>query len=153
LEKEQKKKERFLQYQEKYCSKKPVYSNCSIESPDGLKLCNCDEKKIHWYLQRELADLVTEKPLVIRLRFLPGGKGHSELEEEVKKENFYYVTERENICVICGNDKNYLKFHIVPLLYRRHFPNRFKSHRSHDVLLICTTCHEKANQAIDKMKQ
>lgn len=38
------------------------------------------------------------------------------------------------------------------MLYRRFFPNAFKSHRSHDILLLCLRCHEKASASIDKLK-
>ena len=39
-------------------SKKPVYQHHRILAPDGLQLCNCDEKKINWYLSKGLADLI-----------------------------------------------------------------------------------------------
>lgn len=56
----QKKQEREKIFETKYHIKKPVYGNCSILSPDGLKLCNCDQQKIKWYLSKGLADLVSE---------------------------------------------------------------------------------------------
>jgi hypothetical protein len=36
----------------------------------------------------------------------------------------------------------YLRHSIVPHTYRRHFPLRFKSHLSHDIVLLCLKCHQ-----------
>jgi cation-transporting P-type ATPase D len=35
---------------------------------------------------------------------------------------------------------------VVPLCYRRFFPDRLKSHASHDVVLMCVPCHRLAEQ-------
>lgn len=135
---EQQKQQRKAMFSEKTQTHKVVYQNCQILSPNGLKLCNCDENKINWYLKRDLAEKISDKPLVIKLKFNPGGKGHSEIEEEINQnENCYYVTERKNQCVVCGNKESFMRYHVVPLLYRRFFPNQYKSHRSHDILLLC----------------
>ena len=42
---------------------------------------------------------------------------------------------------------------VVPGCYRRHFPVHQKSHRSHDVLLICFDCHEVAQKAAEQVKR
>ncbi|MEQ2177794.1 hypothetical protein GOODEAATRI_007351 [Goodea atripinnis] len=34
---------------------------------------------------------------------------------------------------------------IVPHEYRRHFPTEMKDHNSHDILLLCTSCHAASN--------
>lgn len=54
--------------------------------------------------------------------------------------------------MVCGHQEKYLKYHIVPSLYRQNFPNSFKSHRSHDVVLLCLECHELANKETEKLK-
>lgn len=86
----------------------------------------------------------------IKLTFEPQGRGFSELEFIDHK---FYTMDRSNQCVVCGNKEKYLKYHIVPLLYRQHFPNSFKSHRSHDVVLLCLECHEQASKETEKLKQ
>jgi cation-transporting P-type ATPase D len=124
-------------------------------APDGFHLCNCDEKKINWYLKKELADVVQQNPpyWVIRLKFLPGGKSMEQLRSEINQfEHGFYMEERANRCCVCGTPKHYLKYHIIPLLYRRHFPQTYKSHRSHDVVLVCPDCHQRANMASDQLK-
>ncbi|EGR31027.1 hypothetical protein IMG5_119000 [Ichthyophthirius multifiliis] len=103
--------------------------------------------------KKKLAVLVSSNPSVIQLNFNPSGKGHSELEEElIESENYFYQTERENKCVVCGQDEKYTKFYIVPSFYRRHFPVKYKSHRSFDVLLLCLKCHEKAGKNSERLK-
>ncbi len=42
--------------------------------------------------------------------------------------------------MVCGKDKDYARFHIVPSIYRTHLPETLKSHRSHDVVLMCFDC-------------
>lgn len=37
------------------------------------------------------------------------------------------------------------RYRVVPSCYRRAMPVHLKSHRSHDVVLLCVTCHEVAH--------
>ncbi|KAM3135186.1 hypothetical protein pb186bvf_012651 [Paramecium bursaria] len=142
-EKKEKKLERFLQFQQKYTIHKPVYSNCKILDNEGRQLCYCDRKKLQWYISHDLAQKVDEN--TIRLNFKP------QAEYDEKEMNFYN-TERQSMCVVCGVQENYLKYQIVPYIYKHHFPVGFKSHRAHDVVLLCTRCHEKASANQDKLK-
>lgn len=34
-----------------------------------------------------------------------------------------------------------------------HFPEHLKSHRSHDIVLLCVDCHERAHTAAEKYKK
>ena len=110
---------------------------------------HCDKKKVEWYLARNLAVSASEDNRTIKLTFEPQGRGFSELEFI---DNKFYTVDRDNKCVVCGSTDKYLKYHIVPLLYREHFPNSFKSHRSHDVVLLCLNCHVQANKETEKLK-
>ena len=78
------------------------------------------------------------------LNFEPSGR--SMQGEENWVDDTYYATDRENKCVCCGAKDNFSRFHVVPTLYRTHFPDALKSHRSHDVLLLCFDCHNKASR-------
>lgn len=42
---------------------------------------------------------------------------------------------------------------IVPHEYRRHFPTEMKDHNSHDILLLCTSCHAASNVYDGFLKQ
>lgn len=41
----------------------------------------------------------------------------------------------------------------MPHEYRRHFPTEMKDHNSHDILLLCTSCHAASNVHDSFLKQ
>lgn len=55
--------------------------------------------------------LVSEDPLTLKLHFEPAGRPGEDRE--------YYLQNKENICVVCGTDKNCVRKNIVPHEYRR----------------------------------
>ncbi|XP_076956320.1 protein RRP6-like 3 [Bidens hawaiensis] len=136
-------RELFVQ---KFSCKAPVYHNCRIYANDGRLLCYCDRRKLEWYLQRDLAKLVDEDPPAIMLLFEPKGRPEDE-------GNDFYVQSKKNICVGCGEGNHYLRYRIIPSCYRIHFPEHLKSHRSHDIVLVCVDCHEKAHSSAEKYKK
>lgn len=123
---------------------KPPYGNCVMLSPDGTILCRCDNKKANWYLSRGLAEVTEEDPLTFKLRFIPRGNGHASLP--------YYVTAKDNMCVCCGALEFLTKHHCVPRCFRRHFPDKFKSHSCHDIVLLCVACHARYEPLADELK-
>ncbi|KAH0435038.1 hypothetical protein IEQ34_026693 [Dendrobium chrysotoxum] len=131
-------RELFVQ---KFSCKSPVYHNCRIYANDGRLLCYCDRRKLDWYLRRDLAKIVEEDPPAIMLR-RPEDEG-----------NEFYIQSKKNICVGCGEKNHYLRYRIIPSCYRMHFPEHLKSHRSHDIVLLCVDCHEKAHAAAEKHKK
>ena len=130
--------------------KGPIYDSCKMLAPDGQQLCFCDFKKMTWYLERNLATLISNDPPVFKLIFEPNARGC--VDENLKSSNFY-IESRTNCCVICGKTKNYLRFHVVPILYRSCFPENLKSHKSHDVVLLCLECHERARKVYEQKKE
>ncbi|KAL2938237.1 Protein RRP6-like 3 [Bienertia sinuspersici] len=127
-------KELFVQ---KFSCKAPVYHNCRIYASDGRLLCYCDRKKLEWYLNRNLAKLMDDNPPAIMLLFEPKGRPEDE-------DNDFYVQSKKNMCVSCGETNHYL---------RMHFPEHLKSHRSHDIVLLCVDCHEVAHATAEKYKR
>ncbi|XP_061405975.1 exonuclease 3'-5' domain-containing protein 2 [Lethenteron reissneri] len=113
--------------------KSPLYDNCLLKAPDGQPLSTCDRKKAQWYLNRGIAELESQEPMVVRLVFEPAGRPDSQHD--------YYLGVKRNVCVVCGRAESYVRKSIVPHEYRRHFPQQMKDHQSHDVLLLCTPCH------------
>ena len=89
--------------------------------------------------------------ITIKLNFEPSGRGITSFDGQ-KEDDEFYVEYRQNICVVCGKDKNYLRYQIIPSMYRMFFPNKYKSHRSHDVLLICFDCNETEIQKQAQLK-
>ncbi|KAL5730734.1 hypothetical protein ACHQM5_003527 [Ranunculus cassubicifolius] len=131
---------------QKFSCKSPVYHNCRIYASDGRLLCYCDRKKLEWYISRDLAEIVDDDPPAVMLRFEPKGRPEDE-------DNNFYVQSKENMCVGCGEKNHYLRYRIIPSCYRKHFPEHLKSHRSHDIVLLCVDCHEKAHAAAEKYKR
>lgn len=114
--------------------KNTIYGNCQVYSPSGELMFLCLEKKANWYLYRNLAKIIGIDPLQIQLTFEPGGKGH---------DDEYYLSSKINACVVCGstNLEDLTKHHIVPIEYRKHFPEYIKSRSSHDIVVICQDHH------------
>ncbi|GAB2256784.1 hypothetical protein Droror1_Dr00022843 [Drosera rotundifolia] len=133
-------------FAQKFSCKSPVYHNCRIYANDGRLLCYCDRRKLEWYLQRDLAKLVEEDPPGIMLLFEPKGRPEDE-------DNDFYIQSKKNMCVGCGEKNHYLRYRIIPSCYRVHFPEHLKSHRSHDIVLLCVDCHEVAHAAAEKYKR
>ncbi|KAM3385332.1 hypothetical protein ACQJBY_009306 [Aegilops geniculata] len=129
-----------------FSCKSPVYHNCRIYASDGRLLCYCDRKKLEWYIQRDLAKLVEDNPPGIMLLFEPKGRPEDE-------DNEFYIQSKKNICVGCGEKSHYIRYRIIPSCYRMHFPEHLKSHRSHDIVLLCVDCHEIAHSAAEKYKR
>ncbi|NXG50209.1 EXD2 protein, partial [Psilopogon haemacephalus] len=125
--------------------KSPLYDNCFLHAPDGQPLCTCDHKKAQWYLDKGIGELVSTEPFVVKLRFEPAGRPESQVD--------YYLTVKENLCVVCGKRESYIRKNIVPHEYRKHFPVQMKDHNSHDVLLLCTSCHAVSNYYDNHLKQ
>ena len=117
----------------KAASNNVLYSNIMMESPDGTQMCFINSRKARWYLKRNLAEIIS--PETIRLTFEPLGKG--------KNNDKYYLTRAENKCVVCGTAEGLTKHHVVPYCYRKFFPREYKDHTSHDVNLLCRSCHDK----------
>lgn len=125
--------------------KSPLYDNCFLHAPDGQPLCTCDKKKAKWYLDKGIGELLSEEPFVVRLLFEPSGRPDSQQD--------YYLTAKENLCVICGKADSHIRKNVVPHEYRRHFPLEMKDHNSHDILLLCTSCHAASNVHDGFLKQ
>lgn len=112
-----------------------IYGNYLVQAPDGTMMFRCEKKKADWYLSRNLAELISENPFIIKLNFEPQGKGHID--------DLYYLAKKENRCVVCGLDElsELTKHHIVPYEYRKNFPLDVKEHSSHDIVSICKLHH------------
>uniref|UniRef100_A0A1B0CQN3 Exonuclease 3'-5' domain-containing protein 2 n=1 Tax=Lutzomyia longipalpis TaxID=7200 RepID=A0A1B0CQN3_LUTLO len=118
---------------------RPLYYNCFMEAPDGELLCAMDVRKADWYIAKGLAVLIKEDPYTVRLAFEPSGRATGNVGDFDKQL-------KVNQCVVCGHDESYIRKYVVPREYRKFFPVIMKSHSSHDVLLLCTRCHQKSNK-------
>ncbi|KAI9337818.1 hypothetical protein BDR26DRAFT_919665 [Obelidium mucronatum] len=111
------------------CRKSPLYDNCKLLAQNGVDLmAMISRKRYNWYLKKGLAEVVDDHS--IRITFEPKGPGGSE----------YGITEKNNICVVCGNTNNLFRTYIVPHAYRSEFPSEMSASQSHDVVLQCDRC-------------
>ncbi|CAI5482882.1 unnamed protein product, partial [Closterium sp. Yama58-4] len=85
-------------------------------------------------------------PLSVRLLFQPKGRPEDD-------ENEFYIQSKSNRCVSCGESTHYLRYRLVPSCYRHAFPEHLKSHRSHDIVLLCVDCHDVAHRAAEIHKR
>ena len=120
-----------------------IYGNYKVFSPDDILMFRCDEKKANWYLKRDIASIV--KPNTIKLKFTPRGLGNHNKP--------FGLDEMRNVCVNCGETEMLTRHHIVPICYRKFFPLDLKSHNFHDVLALCTNCHEDYERKADDLKK
>ena len=117
-----------------------LYGNHRIFSPDGDFMFMGNNKKVNWYLKKELAIVIVEVNDVggkdIQLLFEPNGKGHSD-------DDPYYLKPKKNICVVSGCTilTELTKHHVVPYCFRKHFPLVFKDRSSHDIVLLTREVH------------
>ncbi|CAK9794682.1 Exonuclease 3'-5' domain-containing protein 2 [Anthophora plagiata] len=117
---------------------KPLYHNCYLQAPDGEILCTCDRKKAEWYVSKGLGDVIEKEPFTVRLKFEPSGRALGEVGQ-------YYTQIKVNQCVVCGTSDKFIRKNVVPREYRKYFPLVMKAHQSHDILLLCPSCHEISN--------
>lgn len=138
--------EKHKKYKLPVLKQKP-YGNCKVFAPDGELLFRCSVKTINWYLKRQLADIIEEdnNRISIRLNFEPAGRGG--------KGNIFLLSDKENKCVVCGEENELSKHHVVPRCYRTWFPKQFKSRQSHDVLITCRECHTQYEQFADELRK
>jgi hypothetical protein len=137
------KAQRALQFYEKAALKKAVYDNCRILSPAGELMCNCSAKKIQWYLERQLATPIDDR--TIQLLFAPKGPGN--------RGDEFYLAAKENMCVVCGNGAQFVRHSIVPHAFRSLFPEKHKSHSSHDIVLLCPACHQRTQPLMASLRK
>lgn len=158
IRREQEKEKRRQKKMPLLAMKGVMYDNITMLCPKGTELSKISAKKAKWYVDKGLAsyydldkhennknrDDVNKKYTCIKLHFEP--KKRSE-------KGSYGKADKENICVACGSQEHPMRFYIVPYAYRTLFPREYKSHMSHDVVLLCGRCHLKCGQvAQERMK-
>ena len=99
---------------------------------NGDWMCNCSKKKANWYIKNNLAEWISDKQF--RLNFVSGGFGHN-------KDSPYYAELLNNQCVVCGDCNNLTRHHVVPYMFIKHLPAKFKNNNQHDIVSMCNDCH------------
>jgi hypothetical protein len=128
---------------EYHLNKKP-YGNHKMYAIDGSFLAHVDTKRMNWYLDRDLAVMLNKKDFKLTFK----SKG-----DRRNANTKYYTLQLENKCVICGDEYQLSKHHVVPTQYRKYLPLKYKSKSSFDVLCVCLECHHEYEMAADILKQ
>lgn len=67
------------------------------------------------YIEKDIGEKISDDPFTVRLKFEPAGRAVGETGK-------FYQTPKANQCVVCGDDKNYIRKNVVPREYRKYFP-------------------------------
>lgn len=111
------------------------YDNYSVLSATGHLMFRCNQSRANWYLDKNLAVLISQEPLVIQLPwcYKKGRSGDD-----------FNLQARQNICVCCGSTNQLSKHHIVPDCYRKWIIKIVAQcylHDCHDIVTLCINCH------------
>lgn len=118
-----------------YCLTHKMYT------PTGVFIGMCSKDKLAWYLKKKLAILGEDKS--VKLTFEPqfGKRVHRNI-----------VPRKFNKCTICAANAKDIKitpYHVIPLIFKKHFPIDKKSHVSNDIVPMCPGCISDANSLND----
>ena len=125
-----------------------MFDSVLVLDPDGVGMFRTSLRHALWYLENNLAEKIDET--TYKLLFKPGGPGH--------RGDPFYLSERKNICVVCGTSENLNRHHMVPRCYRRYFPDMHQRrsrvayggdkskdkgsrHWFYDIMALCKPCH------------
>jgi len=140
IQREQMKEQRRKEKIPMLALKSKLYDNITMLDPQGQILSKISRKKARWYVQKNLAEWkLDDEANTIQLKFEPKARS---------TDRDYGKRIKKNICVACGDAKKHqMRFYIVPHVYRNLFPKQYKTHMSHDVVLLCSDCHLICGQA------
>jgi exonuclease 3'-5' domain-containing protein 2 len=122
---------------------KKIYENCAVHHPNGDIMFRCNRKRAMWYLERGLAEVLSEEPLVIQLSFEPRGYGSM----------FVDSGPRMNVCHVCGIEHELTLHHVVPMCFKRHADVKDKEHTHFECIPLCVECHSNYEKKADELKE
>lgn len=120
-----------------------IYDNFNVYSPNGELMFKANKRKLTWYLKKDLAQVISNDPLAIKLKFKPKGLGlYGKELEDIK-----------NICCVCGTDNKLTRHHVLPHCFKKYLPQKYKSHQNTNVVCLCRDCHNQYEIKADKVKK
>ena len=147
--------------------KTPMYDNVYMLDVYGVPMCTISMKKATWYIRKNIAEWSSfendgcgpggldnhptkensdseQDAKCIRLLFEHNGSSNDPSGREQgssSSEALYLRTAKRNVCVSCGSGGHIIRHYIVPYSYRSLMPPEYKSHMSHDIVILCPNCH------------
>lgn len=137
IDKEQRRQEKIPML----AMKKPMYDNIQMLDPRGTLLCTISKKKANWYIKKKLAIWKDTQKMMLQLLFEPSHRSNQSMDEDVDDDKFFNKSIKDNVCVVCGHEQYHMRHYIVPYSCRSLFPDRYKMHMAHDVVILCPDCH------------
>lgn len=125
--------------------KNPMYDNIMMKDSDGKILSSISLKKAKWYVKKGLAKWEpngsneTDETINLSCIYLLFQPATSDKDIDLQT---YNASAKQNRCVVCGAKNDYMRHYVVPYCYRSLFPDHFKTHLPHDVVILCPPCHE-----------
>jgi len=116
--------------------KSPMYDNVKMLDPEGELLSKISKRKGEWYVRKNLAEWTDSSEKCIKILFQPKAKSNPSVGK-----GLFDRSDKINQCVNCGDTKYHIRHNVVPSVYRTLFPLKFKSHLSHDVVILCPKCN------------
>lgn len=123
--------------------KEKVYDNIEFYSPDDKLMFLGSQKKVDWYLKRNLIEQIEENKF--KFLFKPKGNGQYGDGEWDKTSLSMRCMFKQNVCVVSGRNTHLTRHHIVPAAYSKYFLfDDYHKNRMghHDVVLLTSALHE-----------
>jgi len=113
-----------------------------VENVEGCPIFRCGEKRANFYVRKGFAEWIDED----RIRLTEAGRA---TEENLRTmyggeltSNPFFMAEKNNQCVCCGNRAALTRHHIVPKRHKSRLPREVSRCLS-NVLFVCADCHAK----------
>lgn len=111
---------------------KPVYENKEMYSMQNELLGYIPVHRFKWYIRKGLCTVLNEN--AIMLNFEPSFKNEKVVIDKDKN------GPKENICVVCGTDRDLKRGRVLPYEIKKLLPWKYKAHKSSDVVVVCDSC-------------
>lgn len=126
--------------------------NNELFSPDDILLAVLPEKKLKFYIKKNLVEKISDNKY--RLKFTPKGYGCNDdnykLSDDEKK---FFGKLIEHKCSVCESTSKIELHHIIPHAYRKELSDEMKDnirkYSRFDVCLLCKPCHIKYERQAD----
>eukprot|EP00938_MAST-03A_sp_MAST-3A-sp1_P003896 g3896.t1 len=121
-----------------------------------MAMCmNLDKKGHRGYGLRALTRIVLNRELPKNREIRCGDWSDLSTKDKIEGHagDEFYLSQMNNRCVGCGSTSNGLISHsVIPRAFRKHFPEKYKSHSNHDIVLLCRVCKKQLSDASCRKK-
>ena len=113
-----------------------VFGTYLVQNTAGTPIFRCTEHRGQFYLKKGYAFRLDE--MTLRLTDDTTEKKLADLYDGVL--NPFFLEVKNDRCVVCGQDHDLTRHHVVPERHKRKIPREVRQ-RISNVLFLCQTCH------------